>query len=105
VIVTCPDPAAAGFILKLQLIELVPHPLLSVAADAGSRAALLLETLTVSSFAPFSNSVAGEAELPACTVWSAPDVTRTDGAAGFVTVTVRFAAAERPAPSTTDKVR
>jgi hypothetical protein len=52
--------------LKMQVIELVPHPLLKVAADAGSSAALLLDTLRVSSFAPLSASVAVGVELPDC---------------------------------------
>src|ERR1700722_20331271 len=94
-----------GFMLKTQVIELVPHPLLKVAADAGSRAALLLDTLKVSPFAPLSASVAVGAEPPDCEVWLAPDVTRTVGGGGFVTVTVRLAEAERPAPSTATKLR
>jgi hypothetical protein len=52
--------------LKMQVIELAPHPLLSIAADAGSSAALLLEMLKVSSFAPLSATVAVGAELPDC---------------------------------------
>lgn len=62
----CPDCPAIGFMLKMQVIELVPHPLLKVAADAGSSAALLLDTLRVSSFAPLSASVAVGVELPDC---------------------------------------
>lgn len=55
-----------GFMVTMQVIELVPQPLLKVAADVGNSAALLLETLKVSSFAPLNASVAVGAELP---VW------------------------------------
>jgi hypothetical protein len=50
--------------LRTQFIELVPHPLLKIAADAGSSAALLLATVRLSSIAPPSASVAVGARLP-----------------------------------------
>jgi hypothetical protein len=103
--VTCPDCPAVACIFNVQSNELVPHPLFSVAADAGSKVALLLETRIVRSFTPLRESVAGDAELPDCTFWLPPDMTRTVGGGGFVTVTVTFADAERPAPSITDRLR
>jgi hypothetical protein len=64
--VACPDCPATGFMLRMQVIELVPHPLLKLAAADGNSAALLLDTLKVSSLAPLSASVAVGAELPVC---------------------------------------
>jgi hypothetical protein len=89
----------------MQLNELVPQPLLSVAAEAGRRAVLLLDTLSVSSFAPLRESAAVETELPADILSLPPDVKRTVGGGGFVTVTVKLVAAERPAPSTAVRLR
>jgi hypothetical protein len=54
--------------LTVQFNELVPHPLFSVAADAGSKAALLLDTLIVRCGVPLRASVAGDTELPDCKV-------------------------------------
>lgn len=66
---------------------------------------LLVATLILSSGVPLRESVASDATLPDGRFWLPPDVTRTVGGGGFVTVTVKFADAERPAPSTTKKLR
>ena len=102
---TWPACPAIGCILRTQLNELEPHPLLSVAADAGSTVELLLDTLMVSVFAPLNESVAVPAEPSAGITRLPPEVTRTVGGGGLVTVTVRLVDAERPAPSTTDTLR
>jgi hypothetical protein len=85
--------------LNTQLNELVPQPLLSVAAEAGRRAVLLLDTLIASSFTPLKESVAVATEPFAGILRLPPDVIRTVGGGGVVTVTVKVADAERPAPS------
>jgi len=105
VTLTCPDCPAVGCILSMQLNELEPHPLLSVAADAGSTTALLLDTLIVRVFEPLNESVAVPTAPSAGITWLPPDVTRTVGGGGLVTVTANPVDAERPAPSTTNKVR
>jgi hypothetical protein len=85
--------------VAVQVLVVVPQPLLRRIEDFGSNERLPLTTLGVSGPVPVITNVTALAAPPSVIVWLAPPVRVTAGGAGLVTVTANVADAKRFPPS------